>query len=181
ARGAAAVQGGGGGENRPPRTPGREPKWGGRPPSGPREQEDDAERERREHEGEGQRVLDELHQGARPACDHAAEVAGRLGTEERPAGDRVAACAPAFGPADRLGPLRLEIRAGRAVEERGPPLAPAPREGGPRERLPGGSGIGRDRLHGGTNVERRGSRVVAADALVAGAAEVESLAEEVRV
>ena len=50
-----------------------------------------------------------------------------------PTGTRKALIAPALRPRDRLRPLRLQVRAGRAVEEGRLELAPAPLEADPRE------------------------------------------------
>ena len=94
---------------------------------------------------------------------------------------RVAPRPPALRPADRLGPLGLEVRPGRAVVERLLELAPAALEADPRERLARRGRVARDRDHRRAQVDVRAAGVVAADALLGRAADVQRLVEEVRV
>ena len=95
--------------------------------------------------------------------------------------DGEALVAPALRPRDRLRPLRLQVRAGRAVEERRLELAPAALEVDPRElgrACAGSLGIV---ATAGRRSSVRAGRVVAADALLGRAAEEQRLVEEVRV
>ena len=82
-----------------------------------------------------------------------------------------------------IGAVHCDLRfgPGRPVEERALQLAPAAAEPDPRKRGQRRGRVARDRLHDRMDVEGRPARVVAADALRGGAAEIESLAVEVRV
>ena len=125
-----------------------------------------------------------VHQSAQDvgaAGDGATEEAGRRVAEHAARGNRVAPVTPAVGPLDRLRPLALEVRTGRAVVERALELAPTPLEADPGKRSARGGRLARDRLHDRSHIERRPSRVVAADTLRGGAAEIERLVVEVRV
>ena len=95
--------------------------------------------------------------------------------------DGVAPIAPVLRHADGLGPRRLEVGAGRAVEERLLQLTPATLEPNPREQGAGLGRLARDRPHDGSDLEARSRRVVAADTLLGRAAEIERRLEEVRV
>ena len=91
--------------------------------------------------------------------------------------DRVALVPPALGPHERLGPLRLQVRAGGAVEERLLQLTPAPFVGDPRERGPGRVRVARDRRHGRAELGVRAASVVAADPGLGRAAQVQGVGE----
>ena len=132
------------------------------------QQEQDPDRDQRRR-----RVPDEGGQGRRALLDPVAEEVRRAGAEDPGGRHRVAPRAPAVGPGDRLGPLRLQVRAGRAVVERRLQLAPAPLERDPRERLRGGRGVARNRLHDRPELVVRPEGVVAAHARLRRAAEVE--------
>ena len=127
------------------------------------------------------RPMDELHQRPRAVADRAAEEVGRRRPEHAPGRDGEALVAPALRPRDRLRPLRLQVRAGRAVEERRLELAPAALEVDPRELGTSLSRIARDRRDRRAKVVVRAGRVVAADALLGGAAEEQAFVVEVRV
>ncbi len=153
----------------------------GRPPGRPGEQEDGEEDEPAEHEGEGSGVRHELHERSRAARDRSAEEPGRPRPEEGAAGHGVASAPPVLRPGDRVRPLLLEVRAFRPVEERRPELTPPSLERDPRiPRACGGRGTG-DGHHRRPHVDGRPPRVVAADALRRGAAEIQRLPVEVRV
>src|SRR4029077_18943637 len=124
---------------------------------------------------------DELHQRPRAVADRPAEEVGRRRPEHAPGGDGEALVAPVLRPRDRLRPLRLQVRPGRAVEERGLELAPAALEVDPRELGPGLSRIARDRRDRWAELVVRAGRVVAADALLCRAPEEQPGVEEVRV
>ena len=81
-----------------------------------------------------------------PVCDRGAEEARCAGPEETARRDGVAPVAPAGRPFDRLRPLLLHVRPGRAVEERSLQLAPPPLEGDPRKPSLGPDRIARHRL-----------------------------------
>ena len=129
----------------------------------------------------GQRVPQELHERSRPALDRRAEEVGRVGPERAAGRYRVAPVAPAVGPRDRLRPLRLQVRAGRAVEERLLQLSPSPLERDPRICGLGGRTIARDGLHSRRELPVRPLRVVAADTGLGGAPEPERRRVLVRV
>ena len=118
---------------------------------------------------------------ARARLDRAAEEIGRTGPENAARRHRVAPLSPALRPLDRLVPLRLQVRAGRAVEERLLPLAPASLERDPGELPPRRLRVARDRLDVRTELDVRAARVVAADARLGGAPDVQGLRELVRV
>ena len=127
-------------------------------------------------------MVDRPPEGVRALRDRAAEEVGRARPDRAPAGHRDARVAPVLRPRDRLGPLGLEVRAGRPVEERALQLAPAARRSRSREtRASAAAGSLGIVSHDRVDVEGRPTRVVAADPLGAGAAEVERLAVEVRV
>ena len=69
----------------------------------------------------------------RPGRDRVAEGIGRARAEDAAGGHRVGAVAPVLRPRDRLRPLPLEVRPGRAVVER----RAAARPSGPRTRSTG--------------------------------------------
>src|SRR5262249_36025429 len=118
---------------------------------------------------------------SRPSADHTAEDPGGAGAEGATSRHRVAPRAPAFRPANRLRPLGLEVRSGRSIEERRLQLAPATFEVDPGKARPRLRLVARDRPHDRPDIERRAARVVAADALLGRAAEIEGLAVEVGV
>ena len=118
---------------------------------------------------------------ARAFRDPAAEEVGRARAEDAAGRDGVALVAPVLRPRDRLGPLRLQVGPGRAVEERLLELPPAALEVDPRECLAGRLRVARNRHHGRAQLTVRAARVVAADAGLGRAAEVERLGELVRV
>ena len=127
------------------------------------------------------RVAQELDQAARARLDRLAEEVGRARAEDAARRHGVGARPPALRPGHRLGPLLFQVGAGRPVEERILELTPAalvgdPRQGGARCRR-----LARDRDHLRLELEVRAAGVVAADALLAGAADVEGRVEEVRV
>ena len=101
--------------------------------------------QRGQEQGELQRTVHELHQRPRAAADGVAEEVGRRRPERAAGRHGVALVAPALRPGDRLRPLRLQVRAGRAVEERRLELAPAALEVDPRERRAGLGRVARDR------------------------------------
>jgi hypothetical protein len=176
----SAVHASRGREDLAPSAPACKAERCGRSPGRPGEAEHNEDGEAREHEAERERVLDQPDQCGRPARDDAAEEAGRRRTEQRAARDGVAALAPAFRPADRLGPLALQVGAGRPVEEGGPQLPPAAVEADPRKSGPSLRRLARDRPQNRANVERRRPRIVTPDPLLRRAAQVEPFAEEVR-
>ena len=164
-----------------PRSTPREPQGCGRTPGGPRGDD----REKPDQDGEGDehqgRTLQRAREQVRAASDRAAEEGGGPRAERAAGGHRDAAAAPAARPAERLGPLRLEVRPGRPVEERRLQLAPASLERDPGERPASRGRVAGNRLDLRVDVERRPQGVVTADALRAGGAEEQRLAVEVRV
>ena len=108
----------------------------------PREPDDHGEDEQRQT-----RVAQELDQAARARLDRLAEEVGRAGAEHAARRHGVGPRPPALRPGDRLGPLLLQVRAGRAVEERVLELAPAALVGDPRERGARRRRVARDRDH----------------------------------
>ena len=132
----------------------------------------------REHQ---RRVLEQERERLRSLRDAGAEEVGRPGSEHAARRHRVAAVAPVLGPRDRLRPLRLQVRAGRPVEERLLQLTPAPLEARSTGTPPRGGRIARDRHDGGSQLAVRAAGVVAPDARVGRAAEVQRRRELVRV
>ena len=102
-----------------------------------------------------------------PAADRPAEEVGRARPERAAGRHRVALVAPVLGPRDRLRPLRLQVRPGRAVVERLLLLAPAALEarstGRPAVAASGSLGI---EAAAGRRSRATARRVVAADALL---------------
>ena len=125
--------------------------------------------------------MHELHQRSRPGADRPAEEVGGRRPERTADRHGVAPVAPALRPRDRLRPLRLQVRAGRAVEEGRLELAPAALEVDPRELGGSSRGIARDRRDRRAQVVVRAVRVVAADALLGRAPEEQPVPVEVRV
>ena len=99
----------------------------------------------RDGEEERKRVAEELRERPRARRDRGAEEVGRARAEGSAGRHGVAPIAPVLGPGDRLRPLRLQVRAGRAVEERLLELAPATFERDPGIRGLGGGPVARDR------------------------------------
>ena len=98
-------------------------------------------------EGELDRVGDEPDERPRAVRDGAAEEVRSRRCRTRCRRERCS-CARASPPtSDRVRPLRLQVRPGRAVEERGLQLAPAPLERDPREVRARRGRIARDRPH----------------------------------
>ena len=164
-----------------PRTTARQPKRRDGAPRGSREGVEEQQRQCRQQQRELQGTVDELHQRPRAVADRPAEEVGRRGPEHAAGGDGEALVAPALRPRDRLRPLRLQVRPGRAVEERRLELAPAALEVDPRELGSGLSRIARDRRDRRAELVVRTGRVVAADALLCRAPEEQPRVEEVRV
>ena len=171
----------GGGQDLTPGAPVRHAERSRRAPGDAGEQDDREQDEPGEQQAELERVVDQPHQRSRTPADCAAEETGGARPEHAPAGNGVAAGAPAVRPLDRRRPLGLQVRPRRPVEEGRAQLAPAALERDPRERLPRLGRVARDRPHDRPDVEGRPARVVAADALLGRAPEVERLVEEVRV
>ena len=171
----------GGGEDLAPGAAAREAERRDGAPRRARDREDEEREQRAEHEQRRARAPQQRDERLRPGLDRGAEEVGRVRAEDSAGRDGVAAVAPALGPRDRLRPLRLQVRPGRAVEEGRLALAPAALEGDPRERARGRSRVARDRLDGGAQLDVRAAGVVAADAGLGRAAEVERLRELVRV
>ena len=164
-----------------PVAPSSEPERGRRPPRRAREEEQPEREECGQHEERRARVANELDETPRACRDGGAEEVGRTGPEHAARGHGVAPRTPALRPRDRLGPLRLQVRAGRPVEEHRLELPPASLEVDPRERAPRGCRVARDGLHGRAQLVVRTSRVVATDAGLRRAAEVQRLRVLVRV
>src|SRR5262249_18317367 len=135
-------------------------------PRGPREQVENEKDEPGEDEGELHRVVHELDERPRSVRHGAAEEIGTRRAEHAASWNRVTPVAPILGPGDRVRPLRLEVWAGRAVEEGRLELSPAALEFGPRIR---GLRLRRctgNRLDHWTDVNSRPARVVAAHAFL---------------
>ena len=148
---------------------------------GTHDHEGDEADENRQQERHECRIAEQQDEAPRSLLDGAAEEVGRAGAEEPAGRHRIASVPPALGPRDRLRPLGLQIRAGRAVEERLLELAPPSLEVDPRERGHRRRSVARDRRHRRANFAVRAARVVAPDPGLGGTAEVEGLGELVRV
>ena len=121
-------------EHLPPRPAARQTQRRDRPPRRSGDPEPREPDERRDDEQRQTRVAQELDQGARARLDRLAEEVGRTGAEHAARRHCIGARSPALRPADRLGPLLFQVRAGRPVEERVLQLAPAALVGDPRQR-----------------------------------------------
>ena len=120
--------------------------------------------ERRTSAGSG--CVEAPPQRVRARRDRAAEEVGRRPSRARRR--RAPRCSGRASPRTSvIGSVHcvLQVRPGRAVEERALQLAPAAGERDPRERGARGRRVARDRVDDGPDVERRALRVVAADAL----------------
>ena len=126
-----AIHPGRGGEDLSPRSPACQAKRSRRMPGRARKQEEEQQREPGEEQPDLERMVHELHERPGAAADGSTEDARRGRPERAGPGNRVAARAPVLRPADRLGPLGLQVRAGGAVEERRLQLPPAALEGDP--------------------------------------------------
>ena len=113
----------------------------------------------------------QLHERPRTPLDDGAEAVSRLRAEDARRRDGVGPVAPVLRRDDRLHPRSLQIGPGRAVEERLLQLAPAALVRDPRQSATRGSRVARDRHHPRLELDVRSARVVAADALLRGAAE----------
>ena len=98
-------------------SPAGDAERGHRAPGGSRDDEDGESKKGGEDDQEGKRAPQELDEPARALLDRDAEEVGRVCPEQAARGHRVASVPPAVRPFDRLRPLRLQVRAGRAVEE----------------------------------------------------------------
>ena len=153
----------------------------GRPPrragqTEQREQDDDREREQ-----DGAWLVHQPPQDVRASRDRPAEEVGRPRPEHPARRNRVTAAAPPFRPRDRLGPLLLQVRAGRPVEECSLQLAPAALKPDPRKRCMRRTRVARDGLHDRSKIVGGAPRIVTSDPLRCRAPQVEPLTEEVRV
>ena len=122
----------------------------GGPPGRPGQRADDQAEQHGERGERGQRVRRgsaAARSSPRATAPQKKSVAPR--PERTAAGHRDAPVAPVLGPADRLGPLLLQVGPGRAVEERRLQLAPAAAELDPGKRPAGRRGIARDRVDDG--------------------------------
>ena len=169
------------GQDPPPGAPVCKAKRHAGPPRGASHEPDEQQEQDPDRDQGRRRVPDEGRHGGGTGLDPAAEEVRRAGAEDSARGHCVASGAPALGPRDGLGPLCLEVRAGRAVVERLLQLAPASLERDPRVRLRSRGRVARNRLHDGLDLLVRPEGVVAAHPRVRRAAEVEGGAELVRV
>ena len=163
-----------------PRRAGAQGEAARRPPRGASHQPDEQKEQDPDRDQGVVWIPDEGRHGRGTCLDPAAEEVRRAGAED-PAGGHGVASERQRWTSDGLGPLCLEVRAGRAVVERLLQLAPASLERDPRERLRSRGGVARNRLHDGPDLVVRPEGVVAADPRVRRAAEVEGGAELVRV
>src|SRR4029079_6364398 len=120
-----------------------------------------------------EQMRDQQVQSARSGRDGVAEKSGGPCPEQASCGHRIAALPPALRPLDRLGPLSLQGRAGRPVEECGLELAPPSLKSNPRKRGACGARIARNRSYAWPQLDVRPTSVVAADSGLRRAAEVE--------
>jgi hypothetical protein len=125
-------------------------------------------------------VAQKAYEPGRAGCDRPTEEVGRTGTEDAARRHGVAAVAPVVRPAERLRPLRLQVRPGGAVEKGSLELAPPSLERDPGERPKCWRRIARNGLHDRADVRVWAARVVASDALFGRAAEVQRARELVR-
>ena len=170
-----------GGEDLAPGAAAGEPERRRGPPGRAAAREDDRRDQQCEDHERCPRAVDAPPQRVGACGDRAAEEVGSARPERAGSGDGDAPVAPVLGPRDRLGPLGLQVRSRRPVEERGLELAPAAGEADPGERSERRLRVARDRVDDRTDVDRRALRVVAADAFRGRAAEIQRLAVEVRV
>ena len=177
----AYVHAGRGTEDLPRASPAGDAERSNRAPGRSRDDEDRKSEEGGEEDHDGKRAPQELDEPARALLDGDAEEVCRVCPEQAASRHRVASVPPAVRPLDRFRPLGLEVRAGRAVEERLLELSPAALEGDPGEGLRGRGRVARDRLHDRADLAVRALRVVAADSGLRGAPEVERFLELVRV
>ena len=134
-----------------PRPPGSDPRSDAgragaarRAPGRARDAEDGEREQRGERRAASAAGFRSSGRGPRAGRDRGAEEVGRAGPEHAAGRHRVAPRAPALRPLDRLGPLRLQVRARRPVEERALELAPAPSkaiQGNARRAAAGSLGI----------------------------------------
>ena len=113
-------------------------------------------------------------QGRRAALDPRAEEVGGARPQHAAGRDGIAPVAPSGRPGQGLGPLLLQVRSRRAVEEGLLQLTPASLERDPRESAGCRLWIARDRPDHRPELAVRARRVVAAHARLGGAADVES-------
>ena len=150
-------------------------------PGGSNRHEGDEGDDGGQHQRDKRWVLQEEDERARAPFHAGAEEVGRARPEEPAGRHGIALLPPALRPRDRLRPLRLQVRAGRPVEKGLLELAPPSFELDPRESSRGGGWVGRDRRERRPQLAMRASRVVAADACVRGATEIERVGELVGV
>ena len=168
------------GQDLPPPPPTDDAQRGAGTPARPRRREGEDRREGNENEEREPGASEQMDETPGAGRDGGAEEVGRSRPEHTARRHRVAPVPPALRPLDRMGPLRLEIRPGRAVEERPLELAPASLERDPGKRPLGCPGVARNGLHDGSEGDVRPARVVAPDPCLGGASEVEGLRVLVR-